>query len=265
MKEVPLVTHASRLIHAVFGWLAAAVMLLLLFAAASFTGLFARDLRVHWHRWSKRWARLMLGAISVHVNVEDAARLDKSLGSGPVILACNHASMLDILVLLGMLPHSFGFLSKVEVFRIPLLGAAAELFGCIPIKRGDRTSAGEALEHAEAALREGRTVLIFPEGTRTRDGNLAHFKRGTMLLAQRTGVPVLPLAIEGSYELLPPHTWIGRPGAVSLRAGSLIQPPSTEEAVESASLVLHDEVARLLSLPAPPRPEPLAVPATNTI
>lgn len=257
MNNLPLVIHAA------IGWVISLALLVVLFAAAAVTGLFATDLRAHWHRWSSRWSRWALAANGVDLVVEDRERLQRLLARGPVILACNHQSMLDIAILLAGVPGGFGFLSKVEVFKLPFFGATAELFGCIPLKRGDRASASLALVHAEAALREGRTVLIFPEGTRTSDGALAHFKRGAMLLSQRSGVPVLPLAIAGSYALMPRHTLLTRPGTVALRAGPLITPPRAEAEVELASLALHEKVLHLLDRPESTRAEPAGLPETN--
>lgn len=234
--------------HALFAWPAVLALTAAFFAAAAFTGLFARDLRAHWHAWSASWARWALWIAGVQVDVKNRMRMQRLMARGPVILACNHQSMMDIAILLAHVPGAFGFLSKIEVFKIPLFGAAAELFGCIPLKRGDRSSASQALDAAAAALLEGRSVLIFPEGTRTRDGALARFKRGTMLLSARTGVPVLPLAIGGSYELLPRHTFIAKRGTVTLAAGPLMVPPHPSE-VEASSVELHDAVQGLLPTP----------------
>ena len=235
-------------LQAVVTWLAVLVLTIVLFAAAALTGVFAADLRAHWHGWCRRWAKCTLALARVRVETADRRRLERLVARGPLILAANHQSMLDIAILLAEIPGGFGFLSKVEVFSIPFFGAAAELFGCIPLKRGDRVSATEALGAAAQALREGRSVLIFPEGTRSRDGQLARFKRGAMLLSARTGVPVLPLVIGGSYELLPRQTFIGRPGTVSLSAGPLIPPPDLI-AVEAASQELRDAVQQLLPTP----------------
>lgn len=236
------------MVHALLTWPAALALAALYFAAAALTGLFARDLRAHWHRWSSAWARHALAIARVEVDVKDRARIQRLMARGPLILACNHQSILDFMILLACVPGAFGFLSKVEVFSVPIFGAAADLFGCIPLKRGDRISATEALAAAEAALAEGRSILIFPEGTRTHSGALARFKRGTMVLSARSGVPVLPLAIGGSYQLLPRHTFVGKPGTVTLAAGPLMVPPRPSQ-VEAASLELHDAVRDLLPTP----------------
>lgn len=244
--------------HAAFAWTAGIVAMTVLSVCAAVTSLFARDPVRNWRRWSIVWARIALAAGRVKVEIEDAERV-RDLLDRPVILACNHASALDIPILYGHVPGFFAFLSKVEVFRVPVLGWAARFLGCIPLKRGDRVSAAEALVHAEEALRAHRSVLIFAEGTRTLDGALRHYKRGAMLLAQRTGVPVLALAIDGSYALLPKGAFAGRPGTVTIKVGRLLPPPAPDASVEEATAELQSEAQKLLDRPAR---LPQAVPAT---
>jgi 1-acyl-sn-glycerol-3-phosphate acyltransferase len=212
------------LLHSLFGWVATAVLLAVLSFVAWLLAPFASDPCRHYHRWARIWARAVLAACRVRVDVEDREVLEAAFRSGSLVLACNHQSFLDIPILLAHLPEYFAFISKVEVFGVPLLGSYMEVCGFIKLKRGDRPGSREALSNAVAAIEQGRSVLVFPEGTRSATGSLGAFKRGAALLALRTGRPVLPLSICGSRLLLPRETFIARPGSVTLRAAAPIVP-----------------------------------------
>jgi 1-acyl-sn-glycerol-3-phosphate acyltransferase len=245
-------------LHTAFAWTVALVSMTVLSVCAGLTALFAKDPMRAWRRWSIAWARLALAAARVRVEIEDPERV-RELLDRPVILACNHASTLDVPVLYGHIPGFFSFLSKIEVFRVPVLGWAAVFLGCIPLRRGDRVSAAEALVHAEEALKDRRSVLIFAEGTRTPDGKLGPYKRGAMVLAQRTGVPVLAMVIDGTYGLMPKGAVVGRPGTVTIKLGRLLPPPPPDAPVDEATAELHAEAQYLLDRPAR---LPESVPAT---
>ena len=113
----------------------------------------------------------------------------------------NHQSALDISVLLSHLPVPFKFVAKRELFRIPVFGRAIKKAGYINIDRDNPREALKAIEEAVARIRGGTSVLIFPEGTRSRDGNLLPFMKGAFSLATRAGVPVVPLAVIGTNPL----------------------------------------------------------------
>jgi 1-acyl-sn-glycerol-3-phosphate acyltransferase len=123
------------------------------------------------------------------------------------VIAANHQSHGDILVL-GFLDHPYVYMAKAELFRIPIMGWGMAMAGCIPIRRGEKDSAREAMAGAAQKLREGVSLLIFPEGTRSRDGNMGPFKDGAFRLAIQTGRPVLPVAIHGSRTALPKGSWL---------------------------------------------------------
>jgi 1-acyl-sn-glycerol-3-phosphate acyltransferase len=118
------------------------------------------------------------------------------------VVAPTHQSYGDIFVL-GVVPVHYVYLSKAEIFRIPFIGWAMYLVGCIVLHRGNKDSARAAMELSARKLRNGVSVLIFPEGTRSRDGTLGAFKEGAFRLAVQTGRPILPIAIEGSRYILP--------------------------------------------------------------
>lgn len=170
-------------------------------------------------RFARGWARTILFVTGVRLRVLHKERLEA--GRSAVIVA-NHSSMSDILVLFAGLPVQIRFMAKRSVFRLPLLGWGIAAAGFIPVDRGDsvrgRVSVGVALRR----LREGRSVVVFPEETRSFDGKLLPFKKGAALVAIRAGLPILPIAIVGTSRVLPRGSLRSAPGPVFLVVGEPI-------------------------------------------
>src|SRR5215208_107740 len=124
----------------------------------------------------------------------------------PFVVVSNHESFADIL-LISHLPWEMKWLSKAELFRIPVMGWMMWLVGDIPVKRGFGPSALEAMERCRQALSRRVSVMIFPEGTRSRTAELLPFKDGAFRLAIEAGVPILPLALSGTSTALRKHDW----------------------------------------------------------
>jgi 1-acyl-sn-glycerol-3-phosphate acyltransferase len=137
----------------------------------------------------------------------------------------NHVSHLDAPILFEALGIDFKAVAKKEIFKIPFLGHVLRFAGFIEVDRGDRTQARQALDRAAASLRDGNCFLIFPEGTRTRTGELGPFKRGAFVAAIEAGSRVVPAVLQGTGELMPRGRWRMRPGTVQLR---LLDPVSTQ-------------------------------------
>jgi 1-acyl-sn-glycerol-3-phosphate acyltransferase len=132
----------------------------------------------------------------------------------PYVVVSNHESFVDIL-LISHLPWEMKWLSKAELFRIPVLGWLMWLAGDIPVKRGFGPSAIEAIARCRAALANRVSVMIFPEGTRSPTADLLPFKDGAFRLAIDAGVPILPLVVHGTRTALRKHDWrLGRSTAV---------------------------------------------------
>lgn len=123
---------------------------------------------------------------------------------GPAVLAANHASLIDILVLFQLF-RPFKWVSKAENFKLPFIGWNMRLNGYVPLVRGDRASVMQMLERCSALLGKGSPVLFFPEGTRTQDGQLRPFKDGAFVLAEQHDVPLIPIAVHGTGAALPKH------------------------------------------------------------
>lgn len=149
--------------------------------------------------WARRWARSIVFLIGMPLRAEVAP---EAASTRAAILMSNHESILDILALLAAIPQDVRFLAKRSLFHIPVLGWSMALGGFIPVDRDRTDGAREVLEALEARLKGGVSVLIFPEGTRSRDGSLQPFKKSGFLLALRTGMPILPVGISGAHGFL---------------------------------------------------------------
>ncbi len=163
------------------------------------------------------------------------------------VFAGNHTSQFDIYSFQAAFPHDFRWIAKKELFRIPVFGLAMQRAGFIPI---DRTRGREALKSLNlAALRiaAGSSVLVFPEGTRSQDGKLNVFKSGAFLLAIKSGVPVVPIAFNGAYSVLPSGKLFPQSGEIIIRIGKPIPTVQykTKNKQELANLI-HNQVAELL-------------------
>ncbi len=120
----------------------------------------------------------------------------------PYVMVANHMSLLDILVLFRLFNH-FKWVSKLENFRVPCIGWNMSLNRYIALRRGDKKSIREMMANCDKALSAGNAIMMFPEGTRSKDGRLRPFKHGAFTLAKRNNVPVLPIVIEGTGNALP--------------------------------------------------------------
>ncbi|MGH7578978.1 MAG: lysophospholipid acyltransferase family protein [Gemmatimonadales bacterium] len=172
----------------------------------------------------------------------------------PYVVVSNHESFADIL-LISHLPWEMKWLSKAELFRIPVMGWLMHLAGDVPVKRGFGPSAVEAMARCRQVLSHKVSVMIFPEGTRSSTSELLPFKDGAFRLAIDAGVPILPLALHGTGNALPKHDWrFGRSTAVV----EVLQPvetagltpadvPALKQRVRAMIIEARDGLARQLS------------------
>ncbi|MBM3725860.1 MAG: 1-acyl-sn-glycerol-3-phosphate acyltransferase [Acidobacteria bacterium] len=163
------------------------------------------------------WARWMLKVAGVEVRVVGLEKLDPSRN---YIFAANHLSYMDTPVVLGNIPVEFRFMAKRGLFSIPFLGTHLKSAGHIPVPLDNPRAAVRSMTDAGRTIREkGISVLIFPEGGRAPDGVLQPFKEGGAFIAIKAGVPVVPVALVGTREILPFGAGFPRPGLVTLRIG----------------------------------------------
>lgn len=168
-----------------------------------------------------------------------------------VIFISNHQSMMDIKLSLAYIPINFSFISKDTVFHIPILGAYMKASGHLPIQRNDDRKAYATLLTAVKKLTEKKSLVVFPEGTRSEDGQLGTFKRGISLIILKSGKRVIPMAISGSNQLMPKHGWLSHPEKRHIRI-SFGNPLSFDnsridrEYTIEITNILHKEVSTLL-------------------
>ncbi|MBC8316811.1 MAG: 1-acyl-sn-glycerol-3-phosphate acyltransferase [Desulfobulbaceae bacterium] len=191
------------------------------------------------------WAQIILAASGVKVTVNGMETLEPGK---PYIFASNHQSQFDIFSMQGCFQSDFRWMAKKELFAVPLFGHAMRLAGCIPVDRSHGRKAMKSLVEAAERIASGTSVVIFPEGTRSRDGRLYDFKTGGMVLAIKSGVPVVPVAICGTFEVLPKGSLFAKPGRVTIRVGKPIDTSDyTVKQKQELAERLHDEVAKLLA------------------
>lgn len=145
-------------------------------------------------------------------------------GRQPVIFMSNHESQLDPPVLVAALPLPAVYIAKKELKYMPFVGWAAWVAGVIFIDRGDRERALRSIKDAAQQIRGGKNVVIFPEGTRSLNGEMLHFKKGGFALAIDAGVPIVPMATVGGHQVLPPGRVRLQPGRYIVAVGESVEP-----------------------------------------
>ena len=189
------------------------------------------------------WSRLLAFISGVPVKVQGLENLKKD---EPVVIVSNHQGAADILILLAYLPVYFRFIIKKELFKVPFFGWYLKKAGYISVDRGVGEKAHRMFSEAQEALRSGDSILIFPEGTRSRDGKLQPFKRGSLLLAFKAKVSVVPVAISGSFHILPAKSIFYNPVPVSLKIGKPISLLKYGSAYEKALEDIHGVIQQML-------------------
>jgi 1-acyl-sn-glycerol-3-phosphate acyltransferase len=195
------------------------------------------------HRIARRWAQVGLRIAGARVQVIGSEHLRPW-----AIYVSNHASYMDTPVIFGTLPFQFRILAKQSLWKWPFIGWHLNRSGQIPVpvsEEGNGTTVA-GLSKALRALRAGMPLFIFPEGGRTEDGKLQPFMNGPAFLAIRAQAPVVPMALIGTYELLPIHTAHFRPGPVRLAIGEPIETSGyTVRQTDQLTARIREEISRL--------------------
>ncbi len=166
-----------------------------------------------YHRIACLWSRigLKMAGVTVEVSGQEFVPHDK-----PVIFMSNHQSNFDILALYQAIPKRFSWIAKEELFTYPIFGHSMRRAGYIPLDRSDGRRSLRSMVAAAARIREGNSVIIFPEGTRSPDARLIPFKKGAFLLAERALVPIVPVTISGSGSINPAKKLWLKPGVIRI-------------------------------------------------
>jgi len=162
---------------------------------------------------ARLWGRIMLFLTSVKVEVHGQENV--TYGRSQIFMS-NHQSGFDIFVLLAYTPRYFAWIAKKELFRVPFFGPALRRLGAIEIDRKNVVRAMHSIDDAARIIREGKSVMTFPEGTRSKDGHIQPFKKGVFHLALKSGVPIVPITIIGTREIMPKKSLRVTPGKVTL-------------------------------------------------
>ena len=200
----------------IFGWTGFWIVLALI------VSLVTRSRRVPLAMARHLWAPGIVAAAAARLEVRGLEHLDLD---GAYYFASNHQSLGDIPVLYAALPFPLRFVAKRELARIPFLGWYIRAMGMVTIDRRNRTSGYAGIHRAAELLRDGAAILTFPGGTRSRDGSVGRFKTAGFMAPIEAGAPVVPVALWGAHEVLPPRTFRLRPGTIGVAVG---RPISTE-------------------------------------
>jgi 1-acyl-sn-glycerol-3-phosphate acyltransferase len=165
------------------------------------------------HKAATLWAKILLLICNTKVEIIGKENI---LRGKPQIFMANHQSDFDILIVLAHIPGQFRWIVKKELFNIPVFGQAMRAAGYIEIDRQNHEKALQSLDQAALRIRQGKSVMTFPEGTRSRDGEIKSFKQGTFYLALQSGVPIVPISIIGSGDIMPRRSLKIKPGKIKL-------------------------------------------------
>jgi len=189
------------------------------------------------------WATQIVKAAGIDLRSENTESIDRNQR---YIIIANHYSYFDIPCIFVAIPQPIRFMAKVSLFKIPIFGWAIGRAGFIPIDRKNRRTAVKSFELAIERIRKGNTVVVFPEEGRSRQKTMREFQRGGFLLALRSGLPILPVAIDGTYEVYSANARWLTPGPVTVRVGTPI--PTEGLTVRDKDRLLRESRAQILEL-----------------
>ena len=205
-----------RLLFTIYTWIVTGLCFTLHWIAASCGRPFSKDPEWQSIRWTWPFIRVGFFLCRFQFSIQGCDNIPLN---GPFILVSNHQSHLDILMYLKGIPKKFAFVAKQELLRVPILGWDMRNQGHIAINRSDPRGAVAELKRLEQLIEGGKSVLLFPEGTRSADGQIGPFKKGAFMMAVHTGVPIIPCFIEGTGRILNKKSLMMHPGTVTITVG----------------------------------------------
>ena len=192
-------------------------------------------------RVARAWARTLLAVGGVKVRVEGLQHVDSD---GSYVFISNHLSYMDTPVALAHIPVQFRFLAKRGLFQIPFLGTHLSRAGHVAVPRGDARASVKTMQRAAEVIKEKRvSLLIFPEGGRSHDGHLRPFKEGGAYIAIKAGVPLVPMVMIGTRDVLPYGAAVVRSGEVSLR---ILRPIETSKLTLKERGTMTDRIREMI-------------------
>jgi len=210
--------------------------------AAAYAASSANSRQIHL-KCAAPWARTLLKICGVSVHMEGLERIQPSTA---YVYIPNHTSFFDIFSLLAYLPVDFKFILKEELMRIPILSWGMRKAGYISISRASPAKARRTLRGAVSMIRQGTSLVIFAEGTRSYDGRLQPLKRGAFQLAMASGAPIVPVAIKGGTKIMPKGSFTVKKGTVSITVGNPI--PTTNYRKNQMQLLIQNVTESLQAM-----------------
>lgn len=169
------------------------------------------------HETPKKWSKTFMALTGSQIEVDGLQHIPE----GPVLIASNHEGNFDIPVLIGALEKPFGFIAKVEIKKVPVLSAWMEAINCVFIDRKNREKSTDSIMAGVELLKNGNSLVIFPEGTRSKGGPVGLFKAGGFRLAKDSGVPIVPISIQGTADVFEKNGRLVKPAKIKV----IISPP----------------------------------------
>jgi 1-acyl-sn-glycerol-3-phosphate acyltransferase len=194
--------------------------------------------------------RTSLRIANIHVRIEGLGNIPPAV----CIFAANHISNVDPFAFIPAIPRRVSILVKRELFRIPILSTAMRMAKFVPVDRADKEAAAASVDVAVQVMRDGLSFAVYPEGTRSPDGRLRPFKKGTFVIAIQAGVPIVPVSISGAQHLMRKGEWIMRAGEVVVRFGQAVD--ASQYTMERRAELLA-RVEELVAAGLPPDQQPI--------
>lgn len=246
-----------RLLYLIYQWLIAAPVLLvltILTALATIIGT-AVGSRAFWGYWPAHyWSRCVCTLWFVRIKVVGRDNIDPCQS---YVFVANHQGAFDIWAIYGYLNHNFKWLMKKGLEKIFLVGYACRCAGHVFVDDSKLASIRETIDEAEHTLKDGMSVVIFPEGSRTHDGRMIPFKRGAFMLAAEFRLPVVPITIDGAFKAMPRSTYNVTPTTITLTIHEPVYPG--ENGFNTRTLMTQCRKAIDSALPPAQRDEAMEV------
>lgn len=197
------------------------------------------------HQISRNWAQAMVNLTGSKIQIEGEDNVPKDQA---VLFVTNHQANFDIPLLLGYIDKPKGFIAKVELTKLPIVSMWMKRINCVFIDRKNVRQSLQAINEGIEILKSGYSLVIFPEGTRSCSNQLGEFKKGSLKLALKAGVPIIPVTINGSYKIMEQSNYLIRPAKVRIVVGKpLFIEQLTEEEKNNLAEIVRTEITKNLT------------------
>ncbi|AET66291.1 1-acyl-sn-glycerol-3-phosphate acyltransferase [Desulfosporosinus orientis DSM 765] len=190
---------------------------------------------------AKKWAHSLVHLAGVTVEIRGEENIP---AEGPVLFVSNHQGNFDIPILIGYISKPKAFIAKIELLKIPFIRTWMTHLKCVFMDRSDIRQSLKVINQAAAYLKEGYSMVIFPEGTRSKGDTLGEFKPGSLKLGLKAGVPIIPMAIQGSYKIMENNGFLIKPAHVKI---TIFEPIPTKGLTKEQAADLPDKVRNIIA------------------